>query len=284
MADTLELSKSVQDAVKAANDAHNATIVDDTKQTAPADDKKEPPTKEPPKDEKVQGLSADQLKEAEQLYNLFKDPEKAPAVIDWLARQAGYDKIKVETKQDVKEIKKDIKGILEEKLGPELSFLADKLAPAIDDILKEKLDEHTKDIRETLQQGELDKIAQQSETALESLSKEWFDDKEPPKEITARINELIDEMPAAKGMTAAKYMERLFLIAVGEKGLTKKSATSSSDATVKRAATNRNDAPSRLASDRGARSQQETTLPTRKMNLADAVALAAETVSKDMQK
>lgn len=249
----------------------------------PKDTKQEETPKEPA-DKKVapkeEALTEEQQKEATQLYKLLGNKETAPGVIDWLARQAGYTKAdlaKVDTKEDVKEVKDDILDTLKESLGPEMEFLADKLSPAINKILEKKLGEHTKDIRETIQAAELEKTSAVADTVLTNLSKEYFGKDEPPADIISRINELIDEMPPSEGLTADKYMKNLFNIAVSEKGLVKKAATNTRG--NENANKNRTDAATRLASERAASGQIPVTVPKARMSLTDSIKSAIETVN-----
>jgi hypothetical protein len=292
MANTLALDDAVKSGLAAVSTEQGVTFTDDKASLdgpAPADasepqaaDDKKPEKADEKKIESKQesakpGLSEDQIKEATQLYSMLKDPAQGPAVLDWLARQAGYDKVKVETKTEVQEVKHGILEDLKESFGPELEFLADKLAPALEKVLNKKLEENTQDIRDSIQQAELEKLTAKSDATYKALSKDFFQTDEPPAEVTARINELIDEMPPSKGMTIDKYMTNLFHIAVGEKGLSKK--TAADRANTDRANRNRTDAASRLASERVTRGQEGVSVPKSKMSLTDSVTAAMEAVN-----
>src|SRR5215831_4230362 len=66
------------------------------------------------------------------IVQIFKDPQKAGAFIDFLAKQAGYTKAELRNAEP-DEIKADITKILEKHLGQEFSFLAPKLGPALEE-------------------------------------------------------------------------------------------------------------------------------------------------------
>ena len=100
------------------------------------------------------GLSAAEVKAGRELIAALKDPQKAQVVAEHFAKQAGYTKGEVTTKQEVKSAKKDIVAGLKEKLGPELEYLADKIGPAIQDYLNDQLEENIKPLKENNQARE----------------------------------------------------------------------------------------------------------------------------------
>src|SRR5665213_606518 len=90
-------------------------------------------------------LTPEQQQYAKDLFLALNDPNSAKIVVEALAKQAGL----IETKAEEKVVVKTITELLKENLGEDLSFLGDKLAPAIEATVKQLVAEQTKDIRES---------------------------------------------------------------------------------------------------------------------------------------
>lgn len=192
------------------------------------------------------GLSELEEEQARQLFAALKNPEQAPTVLDFLAKQGGYTK--VETKADVKEAKKDIVGQLKEALGPDMDYLAEKLGPVIDKYLGEKLEENTKDIRQKVEATEEAKHREEATAAMGKLAKDNFNADEIPDNVAQEMNRLMDNFPPpnvkGKGvMPTGEYLEYIYHMAAGKLGIQPTNKQQED-----RRSRNRNDAPSRLAS------------------------------------
>jgi hypothetical protein len=244
----------------------------ETKETK--EEVKEPVVKEDVKEEKVEvdEMSAEDQIQAKQLFQALKDPEKAAIVIKFLAEQNGYNKI--ETKQEVKEAKDEVVESLKKSLGPDFDFLADKLAPAIKEILDAKLKESNQDIRATFEQAEETRLKGQADTAMSKIAQEFFQADAIPDDILSDMNKMMDRINPTKDMSVPEYIEEVFYSVVGRKGLTKNTKTK--EDTIKK---NRDDVPSRLTS-RGTK-EPETPESSKKMSLNEAIDAAAELLNKE---
>lgn len=211
------------------------------------------------------------IEQAKLLYKALKDPTQAPIVIKFMAEQAGYSK--VETKAEVKEAKGEIVDILKETLGSEFDFLAEKLAPGIERILTQKLQESQEDIRARLEEQERDKLSDQSAKTLTKLSREFFDADDVPTDFANKMSTMMDKIPPTEGMSVSDYMESIFYQVVGREGVTRKGKSTA--ATQEKTNKNRNDAPSRLASAGSSPSATASGNP-KKMSIDEAVKLAVE--------
>jgi hypothetical protein len=222
------------------------------------------------------GLTKQQQIEARQLLAALRDPSKAPTVIEFLAKQGGFEK--PETKKEAVQIKKGMVEELKEALGPELEYLADKMGPVFQKYLNDQVVEAQKDIRQRLDQSEVYRNEVLADQAQESLGQEYFSG-EIPEKLLVRMNNLMDEIHPKVGQPMKAYLERLLVVGAAEEGiqLTKKTLDQ-----VKKIAKNRTDAPARLAS-AGTTSPKEgerAAHPNRQMSLLESVQSAIEQAGK----
>jgi DNA-directed RNA polymerase beta subunit len=290
MADTLVEDKTTiaqdrKEAIAAAVGAVEKDLgkVEDTKVETKVEDKKEETKKEDKPVEKTKDeLEAEQVytQKAIQLMKALDNPETAPTVVDYLARQLGYIK-PPETKTEVKEVKNAIHEALRESLSDkdtalDMSFLADKLAPAIEKILKTQLAESQKDIRESFERQEADKLKSQSASAIEKVSTDFFGAGESlPPAVEKEMSSFMDKVAPSADMTVKEYIELAFHSAVGKLGLTKVDPKQK-----QRTSTNRTDAASRLASERSPAEENLKTDTSKPMSRKDAIKAAIEAVEK----
>lgn len=228
-----------------------------------------PKDEQSPKEEE-DGLTPEEIKQARSFYRGLKDPEKAPVLIDFIAKQAGYDKI--QTKEELKDAKRDIKAILTEKLGDEFEPLIAKLTPALEEILEAKLKESTKDIRTDLAAQQESRLKNESLNVLMGIGKDFYDGKDIPDNVSKEMTTLMDQFEPSKDMTLDKYLKSIHTLALGNLGIT----TNKNNDRIER---NRNDAASRLASERGGSPSEGDTIP-KKMSLDMAVREAVKTVQE----
>lgn len=227
------------------------------------------------------GLTKQQQIEARQLLAALRDPAKAPTVIDFLARQGGYEK--PETKSEAVQVKKGMVADLKEALGPELEYLADKMGPIIEKALKDQVEESQKSIKSRLDAAEVAKNEELADQAQDSLGKEYFGaDGAIPDKLLGKMNELMDEIPVRPNQSMKSYLERLLIVAAAETSttLTKKTAAQSA-----RLTRNRNDAPARLASEaRVTPKVGETAVhPKTQMSLLDSIQAAIERTNSELK-
>ncbi len=178
------------------------------------------------------------------------------------------------TKKEAEEIKDDIQSVLRESLGPELEALADRLAPALDKLIDKKLKDNTKDIRDSLAANEAKKLEDVALFTQKQLAQDYFKKDEIPEDIVSDMNKMMDKIDPKAGTSVGEYIETIFHAVISKRGITKTSA-----ATEDKIKKNRNDAPSRLASE-GRGSPTEGESPAKKMSLEAAISAAVEHVGK----
>lgn len=231
------------------------TTVEETKEEPTKEEAKVEPTtekKESSKEEKEPSAEDEETRQGRELIRALKNPATSSGVIKFLYEQSGLGKISaVETPKDVKEAKGDILKFLEDSLGDEFSFLASKLAPGLEKVLEkeaEKNRESQADIRRKFEEAEL---TQRQEVATRSLMKageEFFGkDELIPDNVIDEMSKLMDKLTPGEAMDPGEYTNLLFTTAVGKLGLSKPASKQKQSRTE----TNRNDASSRLASERG---------------------------------
>ncbi len=236
-------------------------------------------------------LNLQDIQDAEQgkvLIRALRDPNSSAQVIDFIARQAGYTKI--ETPIQAKAAARDITSLLEESLGEDFKFLAPKLAPAIQESMKNLLEQQDQgryqNLQSRVEKQELKDIQTETTRAHVALAQEWFGADDMPSNVIQAMSKAMDEFPPSDpNMSPERYYKRIFQLAAGELGLTKKgggarSTTSQSD----RIARNQNDSTARNLS-----AQNRGVTPSldgnpRKLSLKDAVSLAVEQVSQSSRK
>lgn len=190
------------------------------------------------------GLKKADVAQARQLLAGLRDPKKAPVIVKWLAEQAGLGL--PETKKEAVEQKKDLVAELKEQLGPELSYLADKMGPVLQKYLDGKVGEVEEKTNRRFSEQDLKEQTQAADAAQEKVYKEYFDKGEPPQEFMNEVSKLIDEYSPKKGQTTESYLRDMLHLAAGRLGkpLTKRVGTVNG-----KVLQNRTDAASRLASD-----------------------------------
>lgn len=196
-------------------------------------------------------LSELDINNAKELFKALRDPEKAPGIIEYLAKQSGFEKkvAAVETKKEAIEVKDDILETLKTELGDEFDFLSPRLGKALDKILAVKIAEHTKDIKETLEKGAREKTASEVSLAYGDLARAHFGKDEIPGEVQTVMSELMGKYPPSSNMTPKEYLTDMLNGAASRLGIDLKNAKATA-ANADRIKKNRTDAPSRLSSER----------------------------------
>ena len=154
-------------------------------------------------------LTAEQIKEATNLYKLLSNKETQTQTLKILATQAGIalnDGKLPETKKEIKDAVKNTVQILEEALGKDLAWLAPKLAAAFDQLL-EKSEGKTKEQLESMKQTQ---IAKEVDNAYEKLARETNGES---KKFESRMVGLADKLYPAPGMSTEEYVRMLYTIA-----------------------------------------------------------------------
>lgn len=180
------------------------------------EEEEEPGSEEEEPDEELDeesSLTKKEQLEAKNLYKLLKDPKTSSNVLKVLAQQAGIlnnDRSPIETAEDVKEAKQDLRKILEESLGPDLKWLVPKLGPALEKILNQERESNSTRVDELEHQKVQDDVVRISD----KLNRETKGDF---KRFESRMSQLADEILPSSNMSVEKYMRYLYNIASSER-------------------------------------------------------------------
>lgn len=224
-------------------------------------------------------LSDEETLKAKQLFKALKDPQQQGAIIEFLANRAGYQK--VENKTEAREAKKDVKEQLREALGEEFDFLTDKLGPAIDKIIGDRLEAATKPLAEKQAKAEELRYQEEADAAISSISKVYYNGEEIPQAVSAEMARVMERVKPTAEMTTKQYLEDVYFIAAGRVG-NKKGKTNPD--LSKRVAANRSNAPDRLKT--AVRPGESSTITNNnggKMSLKDAIQNAVQSVNDSVQ-
>lgn len=263
---------SVSDAIRDAVTTLDKTLETGAESTSGEETKEtKSEVKETNKD--PDGLTAEQIQHSRQLYLALQDPEKAPILLKFFAEQAGYEK-RVETKKETEEVKDEILEALEENLGEEFGYLSPKLSKALDKIIKAKFDEHSKEIKATLEQQQYEKLSGESVDAYTNLAKTYFNKDELPDNVSKKMSTLMDRYKPSQGVGVKEYLNDIFHMAASQLDINLKTAKNTD-----RINRSRGDAISRLAN--GGATESHTVEHSKLNNsktvsIADAIRLAKE--------
>jgi len=252
--------------------------VDDKKDKKPSDD-----------DKKTDDLSDDDKELAFTLLRQLKNPETAPQVIEWFAKQGGFtkaeekkldsaiDDLKDGTKQEKKEAVDDITALFTEQFGEEF---AAKLAPAIKKAIEKGVEERTKDIKQTFQERELRETTNQANTVLDEIGNKFYEKDGIPSEIRGEMNRLMDVYSPSKDQTLEDYLNDIHALAAAKKGGSLKPVDKTRQERIDKS---KSDVPGRLNNGRSpAPSKENADLPPAK-NLQEAVARAEQQLRESMK-
>lgn len=219
------------------------------------------------KDEPVVQSPADKLWEA------LNDPTRAESAIAALATAAGWTK--KETVEKTEEIKDAIEDedfvALKEALGDDFSTFAGKLAPALRKIVDRLVKNEVKDLREKDANRGAAEVKTTVESAIKSLSQEFFKTDSLTAEQETELTRLTKKYAPTKGDTPTEYLKDLFKL------LPKGKVTE----ITKREDNNRSDAGARLASGADGKTESgKSDKPSGSMSLDDAAFTAADNLKK----
>lgn len=214
------------------------------------------------------GLTASQLKEAENLYKSLMSRETAGPMVRALMEHVGIRPENIRTERDAEKAEKSIKDVVKERLGKQYEFLADQLGDALEgafEVFSKKSD------------GKLSQLAQnQMERDIESsMDKLRRETKGESKELETRMVALANEIPIGK-MSVETYVRRLHAIATGEKGSRPLSGRPNPDK-IRR---NANDAPGRLRGTSAGSDFMGTKIPNKTLSLSESVKFAFDQQTK----
>ena len=223
-------------------------------------------------EEEEDELDEQELKEARMLYKTLKSkPDEARGLIADLANRMGMPLAKVETKAEEKKVKKILTDRLKDALGPELSFIAEKIGP----IFEEALEEERQGLVQVHQKLEIDKLTKESEHTLQKLRKETNG---LSKQYEGKMVQLMDKFPSSPEISTEEYIRGIAAIAMGSK--LQQVATSKVTGKINR---NANDVPGRLASKGSGATEEPSVMkvPDKKLGTRGAVLFALSHLQND---
>lgn len=251
----------------------------------PADTTKvELPTKEELDD---LGLTKQQQVEARQLFAGLQDPTKAPIIIEFLAKNAGFTKEnKPETKAEVKEAAKGMVAELTEALGPELAYLAEKMGPVFEKHLKEQAEELVKPLRGRLDEQDLQALRNEGDRVQHVLATKFFGGKELPDNVVTKMSEVMNTYNAVPGQAMEDYLENVLFIATGKLGITLKVGVPQQKPNQDRAERSRSNAPANLETRAKPTPGEKSIHPSRQqaLSLEDSIHQALEQSKTELTK
>lgn len=226
---------------------------------------------------------ADRL-EANRLLAALRDSSKGPVVVKFLAEQAGL----LQAPENRKEAKEQAKSLVEDlktSFGPELEYLADKMGPVLEKHLLKVAEESQKDIRKTLDDDAMARLQEKATTAQQELAVEFFGEgKEIPDNLAKETIRTMDRISPSSGQSTKDYIKDCLFVAAGRIGMQLQKIDPSQKSRVDR---NRNDAPSRLASE-GSRQPRaagpESQDKGKPMELGDSIKAALEQTKRELDK
>jgi len=144
------------------------------------------------------------------LFRSLNNPAERVKLIENLAAAGGYDLTK---KSEVKQLERDARAILKEKLGANYDILnGDALSDAFEELVSARVEKLTKPV--------LDRVTAAEVKANESLANKAMEDFFERHEITGREKEVISEkmfakmqtMPATPKTNVTEYLDDLYTI------------------------------------------------------------------------
>jgi len=233
--------------------------------------------KDEPKTESLFGLSAEEQKQAAELFAGLKDPNKQKQIISAMAQLAGLtpQSTKAE-KEEIKEEVLDSAGVLAKHLGKDFDFLAPKLSAAFDELLEKKLKDSLDPVNTHIRTTEEQRIINETNTAFKMVETKYYGGKGIPNDVQEEMKRCMDVFKPNGTISANDYIMDVYNMARGRMGLTSRPSTEG------RTERNRTDAASRLASSPGAKDQKNgTSVPNDNRSLKQIVADAAEKANKE---
>lgn len=224
MTPSLTLDQVVSAAVAKTGEDAGLEVAPPTAEAEPVvvvEEPKEPAAAKPEPPADSLALSDDELVQAKQLFTSLKDPAKSKVVIEFLAGQNGFVKGETQptTQKEVKAAKVAITDQLKEALGPDLSYIAEKMGPIIQKVLEEQIEEGVKPIREQASREQIEKLNTQGMDALDKLGTEYFGGPIPANLQTV-MAKLIEERPPQPGQKMLDYSRDTLAIAASREGVT----------------------------------------------------------------
>ena len=266
------------DEEKAAKAAEEAELTDEEK----AAKEKEEAEKAAKK-----GLSETQVEDAKKLYEGLNDPEKAGAMIRYLAQAAGLEIKEPGAKEEIvkpKEektevIEKSIQELVQEELGEKFKFLAPALSSAIEKVATHLINKNNTQNLDPLQKDlKMDKetrMRSEIDTATSKLMEDYPDAKKLKPEMQTILKEGL--IQKTDNISWNDYLETVLFAAAGRSNVQIKKATK---VTIDKEKSKKNeqDAAARLASEQLAGGKTKATKVIEQPSVDEAIREAMEEV------
>jgi len=190
------------DKIDSTEDVKDETTVEDTQEESTEDSNTEE-TEEITEDSDDSEEPDPDIENAKALYKALKNPQTAMPIIQELAKQAGL------LGATQTQATKTILDVVAEHLGEEYKFLAPKIGPAIQAVVREEM----KGLQTKLDQQVTHKLEQEVDEALDGLNRQT---KGEAKKLFPKIAKLMDEFQPSGGISTKKYITRLYNLAKQE--------------------------------------------------------------------
>lgn len=221
------LDEAIRDAVEKnppPPDAAMEELLGKTEET-PQPKKEEIKKEEPKAEEETENVDADidEVKKALVFYRALSDPKQSKDLAEAIAKNAGYDLTKT---QEVKQLNKDIKSILREKLGDNYDVLSgDKLSEAFEEALSLKVNdivtEKTKPVLDRMSNAEKVENDRKAATAMDDFFKRNDIPEANREAVAGKMMGKMRVMPATAETPIDSYLDDLYLITHREATATK---------------------------------------------------------------
>ncbi len=245
----LESEQPLTEGTKEESSVNKDTGKDESSSSSSSSSKESKESKE--EESKKEELTAEESKQALDLWKALKNPESAPTVVAFLAEKAGYTKKEIQnidTTKKAEEVKDEVLELFTEQFGADF---AAKILPAFNKIIDKKVQENTKTLEAKFTANEIKELEKESASTLNSLSKEYLGLEIFPDNVAKEMSKVMDRIPASPGSTMKDYLEDIYLVAAGRLGInTKKIIASgkSSSSNEDKLKKNRNDVGERISS------------------------------------
>lgn len=133
-------------------------------------------------------------------------------------KEAGLDPT---SRQEVKEAKKDTVSYLKSALGDTYSDFAEVLGPAFDKLLNDKLEEHTKPLRDQVMSQQQALAERQADAAMEAFHARHKTVKADREALEKSMEVKIRQMPAAGDQSIDEYLDDIYYLVSRQKSETK---------------------------------------------------------------
>jgi len=160
----------------------------------------------------------DEIKNGLKLFRSLANPTERAQVIEYLAKVGGYDLTK---RGEVKQLERDTKTILREKLGDAYEILGgDKLGDAFDALLTDRVEARVKTRVEELTKPALEKIAatelavnqQKANTAMESFFTRHKIEAKDRERVADKMMKKMETRPVAPNSDVSEYLDDMYYL------------------------------------------------------------------------